>query len=153
MIFTDGSSIPENGTASASIFSQSTSEACCIGDHYEAFSFKAEVFAVKMGLDIVINKFYNPQDQFKNSNKHLNFFIDNQATILSISRPPKPTSNQSTFFEIYTKMKLLIDIFDFTITLLWCPAHVNIPETKKLTSWQRGPQLAPSDALPIQIKH
>jgi hypothetical protein len=85
LIFTDGSQIPENGTASAAILNRTIKIACCIGDEDSALAFEAEVLAIKLGLDIIINKIYNTQENFHQSSKSLNFFIDNQATILSIA--------------------------------------------------------------------
>jgi ribonuclease HI len=130
ILFTDGSSIPENGTTSEAILNQSISTAYHIGNHQEASAFEAEVHAVKIGLNTILNKFYNPLDNFRYSSKKLNIFIDNQETVLTIARPPKPTSNQSTFYNIYNKMKLLIDLFDYKITPFGCPANINIPENK-----------------------
>jgi ribonuclease HI len=132
MIFTDGSSIPENGTASAAILDQTTSMACRLNDNNKASAFEAEVLAIKLGLDIIIDKFYNTQDPFRHSSKKINFFIDNQATILAVANRPKPTSNQTTFIEIYSNMKMLIEIFDFSIFLYWCPAHVNVAENESV---------------------
>jgi hypothetical protein len=85
IIFTDGSRIPENGTALAAILDRTNKIACRIADEDRASAFKAEVLAVKLGLDLIINKFYNAQDPFQHTSKKLNFFIDNQATILSIA--------------------------------------------------------------------
>jgi ribonuclease HI len=130
IIFTDGSSIPEKGTASAAILNCNQSIACRINSEDKASLFEAEVVAVKFGLDIVINKLYDPSDTFQHSSKNLNFFIDNQATILSISHAPLPKSSQLVFHEIYTKMKLLIELFNFSISLYWCPAHVGITENE-----------------------
>jgi hypothetical protein len=110
----------------AAILDRTNKIACCIGDKDSASAFKAEVLAVKLGLDLIINKFNNAQDPFQHTSKKLNFFIDNQATILSIASCPKPASNQIVFHEIYTKMQLLKEIFDFTISIFWCPAHVEI---------------------------
>jgi ribonuclease HI len=130
LIFTDGSRIPETRTAAAAIVNRTTKAACCIGDKDEASSFEAEVMAIKLGINIIINKIYNTQDTFQYSSKKLNFFIDNQATILSIANRPKPTSNQIVFHEIYTKIQLLMEIFDYSISLFWCPAHVDITENE-----------------------
>jgi ribonuclease HI len=130
IIFTDGSNIPNQGTALAVIINRSNQKACRINDEDKASSFEAEVLAIKLGLDIIINRFYDTNENFRNTSKKLNFFIDNQATILSISHPPTPTSNQIIFHEIYLKMKILIEILDFEITLFWCPAHVNIQENE-----------------------
>jgi hypothetical protein len=85
LIFTDGSRIPENGTTSAAILNRTIKIACRIGDEDSALAFEAEVLAIKLGLDIIINKIYNTQENFHQSSKSLNFFIDNQATILSIA--------------------------------------------------------------------
>jgi hypothetical protein len=51
---------------------------------------------------------------------------------LTIAHWPKLTSNQATFLEIYNKMKLIINIFDFTSTLYWFLEHVNIAENKSV---------------------
>lgn len=72
IIFTDGSSIPEKGTASAAILNRNQSIVCRINSEDKASLFEAEVVAVKFGLDIVINKLYNPSDTFQHSNKNLN---------------------------------------------------------------------------------
>jgi hypothetical protein len=64
MILTDGSSIPENGTASAAILNQSTAMVFRLNNDNKASAFEAEVLAIKLGLDIIISKFYNIQDPF-----------------------------------------------------------------------------------------
>jgi ribonuclease HI len=130
MIFTDGSSIPNQGTACAAIMDRKCNIACRINDEDKASAFEAEVLAVKIGLDVIIKKYYDSQNPFRHSSKKINFFIDNQATIQSISHPPKPISNQIIFHEIYLKMKILIEILDFDISLFWCPAHVEVDENE-----------------------
>jgi ribonuclease HI len=130
LIFTDGLQIPEKGTALAAILNRTNKIACHIGDEDSALAFEAEVLAIELGLDIIINKIYNTQENFQQSSKSLNFFIENQATILSIASQPKPTSNQIVFHEIYTKMQLLMVIFNYSISLFWCPVHVNITENE-----------------------
>jgi ribonuclease HI len=130
VIFTDGSSIPNQGTALAVIIDRSSEIACCINNKNKASSFEAEVLAIKLGLEIIINRFYDTNNNFQNTSKKLNFLIDNQATILCISHPLTPTSNQIIFHEIYLKMKILIEILDFKINLFWFPAHVNIQENE-----------------------
>jgi ribonuclease HI len=130
LVFTDGSRIPENGTASAAILDRTNRLACRIGNEDQASAFEAEVLAVKLGLDLIINKFYNMLDPFQHTSKKLNFFIDNQAAILAITSRPKPKSNQILFHKIYTKMQLLKEVFDFSISVFWCPAHVEIIENK-----------------------
>jgi ribonuclease HI len=130
VLFTDGSNIPEQGTASAAILNRAIPATCRINDDDKASAFEAEVLAVKIGLETIINKLYDQNDSFRNESKKINLFIDNQATILSIVNPPKPKSNQTTLYDIYMKMKLLIDLFDFNISIFWCPAHVNISENE-----------------------
>jgi ribonuclease HI len=130
IIFTDGSSIPEKGTASAAILNCNQSIACRINSKDKASSFEAKVAAVKFGLDIIINKLYDPSNTFQYSNKNLNFCINNQATILSISHAPLPKSSKLVFQKISTKMKLLIELFNFSRSLVWCPDHVVITENE-----------------------
>jgi hypothetical protein len=85
MIFTDGSSIPESRTSSAAILNQSHPVACRLSNEHKASAFEAEVFAIKLGVNMIVNRFYNINDSFQSSSKKINLFIDNQATILTIA--------------------------------------------------------------------
>jgi hypothetical protein len=132
IIFTNGSSIPGKGTALPAILNHSHSFACGINSKDKALLFEAEVIAVKFGLDLIINELYDTNDPFQFSTRSLNFFTDNKATIFSISHLPLPISSQIIFHEIYIKMKLLMELFNFTISLFWCPAHINIEENESV---------------------
>ncbi|KAA1066252.1 hypothetical protein PGT21_026545 [Puccinia graminis f. sp. tritici] len=80
LIFTDGSNIPENGAGSAAILNNSTQFSCQINNSEKSSAFKAEVQAIKIGLDIFINQHLSPSSSTISSSP-INFFVDNQATL------------------------------------------------------------------------
>ncbi|KAA1116762.1 hypothetical protein PGTUg99_014349 [Puccinia graminis f. sp. tritici] len=119
------------GTASAALLNNSISFACRINVAEKASAYEAEVQAINIGLDIISNEAEkNNLPPFNN----VNIFSDNQATLQVIANPPLSKSNQSTFIQIFDKLNILITDFHFSISLLilWCPAHVGIPENKKV---------------------
>jgi ribonuclease HI len=129
LLFSDGSNIPDKGTASAALLNNSISFACRINDAEKASAYEAEVQAINIGLDIISNEAEkNNLPPFNN----VNIFSDNQATLQVIANPPLSKSNQSTFIQIFDKLNILITDFHFSISLLWCPAHVGIPENEKV---------------------
>ncbi|KAA1080986.1 hypothetical protein PGT21_027061 [Puccinia graminis f. sp. tritici] len=103
LLFTDGSSIPEQGTAAAALLNNSINFACKINNTEESSSFEAEVTAINIGLEMFNNNLNNllAGNQHNIFNNQLNIFCDNQATITAISRPPKPVSLQYRFNKIF----------------------------------------------------
>ncbi|KAA1115766.1 hypothetical protein PGTUg99_031060 [Puccinia graminis f. sp. tritici] len=134
MLFTDGSNIPDQGTASAALLNNSTSFACRINNAKDSSSFEAEVTAIDIGLEMFKNNLnnLNSGNQLTILNNQLNIFCDNQATLIAISRPPKPASLQFRFNKIFSLLKFISSNSSTTIQLFWCPAHVGIPENKKV---------------------
>ncbi|KAA1099865.1 hypothetical protein PGT21_023142 [Puccinia graminis f. sp. tritici] len=103
LIFTDGSNIPENGAGSAAILDNSIQSSYHINNSDKTSSFEAEVQAIIIGLDIFINRhLLSPSNSV--STPPINFFVDNQATLYSISHPPLPTSYQSNFIDIFVSL-------------------------------------------------
>ncbi|KAA1114685.1 hypothetical protein PGT21_018646 [Puccinia graminis f. sp. tritici] len=107
LIFTDGSNIPGQGTAAAALLNNSISFACRINNAENSSSFEAEVTAINIGLAIFLNNINNRNSENQQiiSNNQVNVFCDNQATLTAISRPPKPTSLQFKFNEIFQQLK------------------------------------------------
>ncbi|KAA1135457.1 hypothetical protein PGTUg99_026992 [Puccinia graminis f. sp. tritici] len=101
LIFTDGSNIPENGTGSAAILDNSIQSSFCINSSDKASAFEAEVQA------IINHHLSSLSDSI--STPPINFFVDNQATLYSISHPPLPISYQSNFINIFNKFKIIIN--------------------------------------------
>ncbi|KAA1064382.1 hypothetical protein PGT21_000954 [Puccinia graminis f. sp. tritici] len=56
LLFSDGSNIPDLGSASAALLNNSISFACRINDTDKALAFEAEVQAINIGLDIIKNE-------------------------------------------------------------------------------------------------
>ncbi|KAA1131468.1 hypothetical protein PGTUg99_017593 [Puccinia graminis f. sp. tritici] len=136
LLFTDGSSIPEQGTAAAALLNNSTSFACRINNAEDSSSFEAEVTAINIGLEMFKNNLNNllSGNQHTIFDKQLNIFCDNQATLTTISKPPKSTSLQFRFNKIFTLLKFISSNSTTPIQLFWCPAHVGIPENEKVDS-------------------
>ncbi|KAA1066712.1 hypothetical protein PGT21_022684 [Puccinia graminis f. sp. tritici] len=152
LLFTDGSSIPEQGTASAALLNNSTSFACRINNAEDSSSFEAEVTAINIGLEMFKNDLNNliSGNQHNIFNKKLNIFCDNQATLTTISKPPKPTSLQFRFNKIFTLLKFISSNSTTPIQLFWCPAHVGITENEKVDSLAKE---ATSDNQQFQLEH
>ncbi|KAA1111671.1 hypothetical protein PGT21_008075 [Puccinia graminis f. sp. tritici] len=131
LLFKGTSEVPINykGTASAALLNNSISFACRINDADKASAYEAEVQAINIGLDIINNE---AQRNNLQSFKNINIFSDNQATLQVIAKPPMSKSYQSTFIQIFDKLNNLISDFHFSFSLLWCPAHVGIPENEKV---------------------
>ncbi|KAA1078810.1 hypothetical protein PGT21_000144 [Puccinia graminis f. sp. tritici] len=66
------------------------------------------------------------------SSNIINIFSNNQATLQVIAKPPRSTSNQAVFIQIFDKLNYLISVHQASISLLWFPAHVGIPENEKV---------------------
>ena len=99
----DGSNIPDQGAASAALLNNQFSFSCRIND----------------------------SDKVSFSNR-ISIYCDNQATLQVIGLPPQSKSNQSVFIQIFEKLEFLISILQFSISLCWCPAHVDILENEKV---------------------
>ncbi|KAA1078056.1 hypothetical protein PGT21_027814 [Puccinia graminis f. sp. tritici] len=130
LIFTDGSNIPENGSASAALLDNITEYSCRISNSEKTSAFEAEVQAINIGLEIFINKFLNSPSNVSSTIAPINIFCDNQATLFSIANPPLPKSYQSIFLNIFKKFKIILNLCHIPIALFWCPAHVGIPENE-----------------------
>ncbi|KAA1093095.1 hypothetical protein PGT21_025033 [Puccinia graminis f. sp. tritici] len=109
LIFTDGSNSPENGASSAAILDNSFQSSCCVNNSEKASTFEAEVQAIIIGLDIFIKRHLSSTSTSV-STPPINFFVDNQATLYSISHPPLPISYQSNFINIFNKFKIIINL-------------------------------------------
>ncbi|KAA1108514.1 hypothetical protein PGT21_014843 [Puccinia graminis f. sp. tritici] len=134
LLFTDGSNIPEQGTAAAALLNNSTSFACRINSAKNSSSFEAEVTAINIGLEIFKNNLNNLHSGTQHSifNNQLNIFCDNQATLTAISKPPKSTSLQFRFNKIFSLLKSISSNPTTPIQLFWCPAHVGISENERV---------------------
>ncbi|KAA1122515.1 hypothetical protein PGTUg99_037729 [Puccinia graminis f. sp. tritici] len=136
LLFTDGSNIPDQGTAAAALLNNSTSFACRINNAKDSSSFEAEVTAINIGLEMFqnnLNNLHSGNQQLIFDNR-LNIFSDNQATLTAILRPPASTSLQFRFNKIFTLLKSISSNPTIPIHLFWCPAHVGIPENEKVDS-------------------
>jgi ribonuclease HI len=134
LLFTDGSSIPEQGTAAAALLNNSISLACRINNTEELSSFEAKVTAINIGLKMFNYNLNNllTGNQHNIFNNQLNIYCDNQETLTAISRPPKSVSLQYRFNKIFNLLKQITSNSTTPIQLFWCPAHVGIPENKRL---------------------
>jgi hypothetical protein len=107
LLFTDGSSIPDQGTAATALLNNSTSFACRINNAKDSSSFEAKVTAINIGLKMFENNLNNLHsgNQQIIFNNQLNIFCDNQATLTAISRPPTSASLQFRYNKIFTLLK------------------------------------------------
>ncbi|KAA1106548.1 hypothetical protein PGT21_036051 [Puccinia graminis f. sp. tritici] len=142
LIFTDGSNIPEIGSASAALLDNTTEFSCRISDSQKSSAFEAEVQAISIGLEIFINKFLNSPSNVSSNIAPINIFCDSQSTLFSIANPPLPKSYQFTFLNIFKKLKIISKLCHIPIALFWCPAHVGIPENETVDKLAKAATLS-----------
>lgn len=127
MLFTDGSLIPEEGVGAAALHVPTGRlYPATLGSHAEHTVYEAELVGIRLAAEAARLHLKPHQNSFW-------IFIDNQASIRALSK--RFTTSPALALRLAARQALaaLLDLSPcYSLTLVWCPAHVGIQENEQV---------------------
>lgn len=127
LLFSDRSLIPQEGVGAAALHvPSSTLYPACLGDTAKHTVYEAELVGIRLAVEAA----YTHLSPFQRS---FWLFVDNQASIRALSR----RFTTSPGLPLRSAARKAIDNLlraspSFSLTMVWCPAHVGIPENEEV---------------------
>lgn len=147
LLFSDGSLIPGEGVGAAALHTPtSTVYPARLGSAVDHTVYEAELVGIRLAAEAA-------RQHLQPSQRAFWFFIDNQASIRALSDRLVTSPALSLRVAARTALNALLTVSrSFSITLVWCPAHVGIQENETVDAAAKeatteGPQLE----LPLSL--
>ncbi|MBW0535107.1 hypothetical protein O181_074822 [Austropuccinia psidii MF-1] len=126
IIFTDGSSIPEQGVGAEALIVNTTRNKTRFISTTESISnFEAELMGIQLAVDLI--------QEEKTMNTSINsaaIFSDNQGAFIKSTNPYYSSRGQHIYVQTFNKLRKLKGKIE--ITLYWCPGHKDIEDKCKV---------------------
>ncbi|MBW0494661.1 hypothetical protein O181_034376 [Austropuccinia psidii MF-1] len=120
IIFTDGSSIPDQGIGAAALIVNTTRKKIkFIGTTESISNFEAELMGIQLAADLI------QEEITMNANiTSAAIFSDSQGALIKSTNPYDSSSGQHIYVRTLNKLRKLKE--KIAIMLYWCPGHENI---------------------------
>ncbi|MBW0473121.1 hypothetical protein O181_012836 [Austropuccinia psidii MF-1] len=149
IIFTNGSSIPEQGVGLAALILNTTrNKKRFIGTTESISNFKSELMRIQIAADLIQEE--TTMDTSRNS---ATIFSDSQGALIKSTNPYYSSRGQHIYVRTFNKLRKLKEKIE--ITLYWCPGHKDITHNCKIDELAReatsNTNINNQDIIPLSL--